>query len=266
MEFRGKNRLINLPFNQVQRLLAARRVDVYWRGGPQSGIGQALFSFLPDIRIEPYSLFISAGPLWSMGAFSYSQSSLPPEMIVGRYTSISNAVTVFHSEHPTSWISTSPFAYNPAAAPLFGQALADAGAEPAIHPFDDMSSAPILIGNDVWIGQNVMLKRGIFIGDGAVVASGAVVTRDVEPFSIVGGVPAKLIRKRFDDALIRRIMALKWWRYHPKDIQDLRVPEPTAFLDGLERKIAAGLKPYEPEAVTIDAIQDHLRGMAGGGT
>ena len=67
------------------------------------------------------------------------------------------------------------------------------------------------IGNDVWIGKNVQLMEGIEIGDGAIIAAGAVVTKDVEPYSIVGGVPAKLIRKRFGEDDIEFLKELRWW-------------------------------------------------------
>lgn len=77
----------------------------------------------------------------------------------------------------------------------------------------DPSPKPIIIGNDVWIGAHVKIMGGVVIGDGAIVATGSVVTKDVEPYSIVGGSPAKLIRKRFDSALIDDLTTLQWWNY-----------------------------------------------------
>lgn len=69
----------------------------------------------------------------------------------------------------------------------------------------------VVIGNDVWIGSNVKILQGIKICDGAVIAAGALITKDVEPYAIVGGVPAKLIRKRFSDEDIKFLLDLKWW-------------------------------------------------------
>jgi virginiamycin A acetyltransferase len=69
----------------------------------------------------------------------------------------------------------------------------------------------IVIGNDVWIGFEAVVLAGVTIGDGAIIGSRAVVTKDVEPYSIVGGVPAKLIRKRFNDEQIDKLLKLKWW-------------------------------------------------------
>ena len=75
------------------------------------------------------------------------------------------------------------------------------------------------IGNDVWIGNNVMIMDGIKIGDGAVVAGGAVVTKDVKPYTIVGGLPAKEIKKRFNDEQIQKLLEIKWWNW---DIDRIR--------------------------------------------
>ncbi|MEO1486680.1 MAG: CatB-related O-acetyltransferase, partial [Bacteroidota bacterium] len=69
----------------------------------------------------------------------------------------------------------------------------------------------IEIGNDVWIGAQVTILDGVKIGDGAIIASGALVNRDVPPYSIWGGVPAKEIKKRFDEHVIERLLAIKWW-------------------------------------------------------
>lgn len=71
----------------------------------------------------------------------------------------------------------------------------------------------IIIGNDVWIGFEAIVMAGVRIGDGAIVAARAVVTHDVPPYTIVGGVPAKVIRKRFDDKVIQKLVTLKWWEW-----------------------------------------------------
>ena len=68
-----------------------------------------------------------------------------------------------------------------------------------------------MIGNDVWIGSNVIIMSGVRIGDGAVIAAGAIVTKNVEPYSIVGGVPAKTIRRRFEENQIEYLRKIEWW-------------------------------------------------------
>ena len=68
-----------------------------------------------------------------------------------------------------------------------------------------------VIGNDVWIGLGAMFMPGVQVGDGAIIAAGALVTRDVAPYAVVGGNPAKLLRSRFDEATIRELLRLRWW-------------------------------------------------------
>ena len=77
----------------------------------------------------------------------------------------------------------------------------------------------IIIGSDVWIGYEAVIMAGVTIGDGAIIATRAVVTKDVPPYTIVGGVPAKIIRKRFDDATIERLENLRWWDWNAAKIQ-----------------------------------------------
>ena len=77
----------------------------------------------------------------------------------------------------------------------------------------------IIIGNDVWIGYEAVIMAGVTIGDGAIIGTRAVVTKDVPPYTIVGGVPARIIRKRFDDATIERLENLRWWDWDAAKIQ-----------------------------------------------
>ena len=77
-----------------------------------------------------------------------------------------------------------------------------------------------IIGNDVWIGLNVIIMRGVVIGDGAVVAAGSIVTSNVEPYSIVAGIPAKHIRFRFSDYQIRKLKEIKWWDWEENKIKE----------------------------------------------
>ncbi|MCI8771734.1 MAG: CatB-related O-acetyltransferase [Lachnospiraceae bacterium] len=77
----------------------------------------------------------------------------------------------------------------------------------------------IIIGNDVWIGYEAVILSGVTIGDGAIIGTRAVVTKDIPPYTIVGGVPAKPIRKRFDDVTIARLLELKWWDWSEERIK-----------------------------------------------
>ncbi|UXU65318.1 CatB-related O-acetyltransferase [Staphylococcus agnetis] len=120
---------------------------------------------------------------------------------IGHYCSISSNVKMGLGKHPTHLFSSSPVFYsnnNPF------------GLTSAYLKFDDQPQRTI-IKNDVWIGANVVVKDGVTIGDGAVVATGAVVTKDVEPYTIVGGVPAQFVKKRFDDETIKKLQESQWW-------------------------------------------------------
>ena len=83
------------------------------------------------------------------------------------------------------------------------------------HP---VSKGDVIIGNDVWVASDVTIMSGVRIGDGAVVANKALVTKDISPYTIVGGVPAKVIRKRFDDETIEKLLKIQWWNWEDKHI------------------------------------------------
>lgn len=89
-----------------------------------------------------------------------------------------------------------------------------------VHAPDYLKNSSCIIGNDVWIGANASVLRNVKIGDGAIVAAGAVVTKDVEPYTVVAGIPAKPIKNRFDDETICRLLKIKWWDFPENVIQD----------------------------------------------
>ena len=91
---------------------------------------------------------------------------------------------------------------------------------------------PTLIGNDVWIGNGAIILRGINVGDGAVIGAGAVVTKDIEPYTIVVGAPARLLKKRFSDEIISELLDLQWWNWSVDRIRekrDLLLSEPLSL-------------------------------------
>lgn len=123
-------------------------------------------------------------------------------LVIGSFCSIGSGAAFImagNQGHRNDWISTFPFFWM-AEEPSF------AGAENGYQPAGDT-----IVGNDVWIGTEAIVMPGVKIGDGAVIGTRAVVTRDVEPYAIVGGNPAKVIRKRFDEADVAMLLELKWW-------------------------------------------------------
>lgn len=193
------------------------------------------------------------GSLNRFGAFSYGNvGAVLYSADVGRYCSIAHEVMVGPTEHPVDWISSHCFVFN------------DRGTFGHSSDFQDIVSsnsfvannARTTIGNDVWIGYRAFMRRGVVIGNGAIIAANATVVKDVEPYTIVGGSPAKVIRKRFDDVTIKRLQTLQWWDYSMdrQILGDLDYADVSKSLDAIERAIEGGrLKLLEPHsAVFVD--------------
>ena len=128
-------------------------------------------------------------------------------LIIGKFCSIATGVKFIMNggNHRTDWLTNYPF-------PVFGGDWA--AAMPDYWP----NKGDTVIGNDVWIGHGVTVMPGVQIGDGAIIASEAVVTSNVEPYAIVGGNPAKLIRFRFDVPTIDRLLQIRWWDWPTEKI------------------------------------------------
>ncbi len=128
---------------------------------------------------------------------------------IGKFCSIAWNVTVYlGGNHRVDWIALYPFSSDD---PRWPEAE---GVEEFLTSGGDVN-----VGNDVWIGSDVLIMSGVTIGDGAVVAAGSVVTNDVEPFAIVGGNPARVIKKRFSDEVIGRLLEIRWWDWPEEKIR-----------------------------------------------
>ena len=151
-----------------------------------------------------------------IGRNTYAQPDLwvqnPNESKIGSFCSLGNRIILGHGDHPINYISTSPYFY-------FSGLNWKNENMPTHSEFWD--AEPINIGNDVWIGDGVFVKNGVNIGDGAIVASRAVVTKDVPPYAIVAGVPAKVIKYRFDENIIKELLELKWWELDDEIIKQI---------------------------------------------
>jgi len=126
---------------------------------------------------------------------------------IGKYCSISHGVKIGMGSHPLSYISTSTVFYEPYRG-FVDQQLYDEYADKGVT----------IIGHDVLIGANAIILAGVNVGHGAVIGAGAVVTKDVPPYAIVGGNPAKIIKYRFEENIINKLITIKWW---DKDMQML---------------------------------------------
>lgn len=157
---------------------------------------------------------------------------------VGRYCSIAPDVIVGDGEHPIAFLSTHPFQYQRNMYSAFSDEFV--GFERTPMPEDILAKGAPEIGNDVWIGSGAIILRGVKIGDGAVVAGGAVVTRDVPPYAIVGGVPARIIRHRFSRKTIARLLEIQWWDYEAAALSGLPFDRPTKAIKALRRRIDEG--------------------------
>lgn len=123
-----------------------------------------------------------------------------PEITIGAYCSIGTGVSIFGGyEHHTDWVTSYNFR---------------SSENTPMH-----SKGPVVIGNDVWIGAGATILSGVTIGDGAVVGAQALVTKDIPPYTVVGGVPAKPIRKRFSDEQIDALLEIQWWNWPHEEIK-----------------------------------------------
>ncbi|CAH7484674.1 conserved hypothetical protein [Vibrio chagasii] len=127
---------------------------------------------------------------------------------IGRFCSIAMGVKIGLDEHDYSLVSTHPFLYSK----KFGDFVKKNGSkQKKIRP---------VIGNDVWIGANAVINRGVTISNGAVIAAGSIVTKDVPPYSIVAGIPATIISKRFDDDVIQELANIDWCEWSDEKIKN----------------------------------------------
>lgn len=183
--------------------------------------------------------------LIQIGAFTGIYGGKIGHCRIGRYCSIAPGVDIASDQHPTDWLSSSMVQYVPDIHG-WGRWMKANGLPYAEQKARFKSNAQVMIGNDVWLGQGVFVKSGVTIGDGAIVAAHSVVLHDVPPYTIVGGVPARPIRARFDDALIERLLALQWWNYAVLGLEGLDFTNPLAAVERLEAAIGQNEVPLFP--------------------
>lgn len=151
---------------------------------------------------------------------------------IGSFTSIGNNVVIGGGMHPISWVSTSPVFYE--------------GRDSVTKKFAEYERDLPLetkIGSDVWVGQNVMIKQGVTIGHGSVIGMGSIVTKDVLPYTIIAGNPAKLIRERFPTEISGELVDSKWWELDENVLKGCasHIRDPKKFLKYLREKSTSNI-------------------------
>lgn len=186
--------------------------------------GKCRFSWQTDLglntsfegmsQIFPHTRFCG-----HLGYGSYIADHCSLSADIGRFTSIASWVTCNPGTHPyqAPFATTSPcfFSLNEGHSQC-GSTFATRQMFDELRMIDKYKGVSVKIGNDVWIGERAFLVGGITIGDGAVVLAGAVVTKDVPPYAIVGGVPAKVIKYRYDEETIQFLLHTQWWNNTPE--------------------------------------------------
>lgn len=146
-----------------------------------------------------------------VGKYTYiSSNSLISRTSIGRYSSVGNWVQTGIGRHPTDFVSTHPLFHSSILSNSLGFNSYNVGEKYETHKILD-SGYYVDIGSDVWIGDRVLIMDGITIGDGAIIGAGSIVTRNIKPYEIVAGVPAKHLRYRFLPDQINFLLSFKWW-------------------------------------------------------
>lgn len=200
-----------------------------------------------DVFVEPFAAFETPG-FFNFGAFSYSWSGLPLSTTAGRYCAFAGGIRVMGNTHPMEWVSIHPFMYST------NTNMFNRGKErnPNWKTVEfNVYQPPISIGNDVWIGQDVLLKGGVTIGDGAIIGAGTTVSKDVPPYAVVVGNPGRIVKYRFSQDVIEKMLESKWWEYHYGDFAGLDFKNPEAFLERFNSEVKGKRPKFDPEKINV---------------
>ena len=168
---------------------------------------------------------------------------------IGRYTSVAQNCFIGADKHPTDWLSASRMFYVPN---FRGFNQFNNNKELNIGAFHETGEV-CKIGNDVLITNACIISRGVTIGDGAIIAPGSVVTKDVPPYAIVGGNPAKVIKMRFPDTIISKLLEVRWWDYNVYDFLNINYQQIDSFIDHFF-EIKSTLNPFTPNIFNRENI------------
>lgn len=191
------------------------------------------FQYESPVRINPKTKLTNQS---FIGRYSYmGLGQVFDDIHVGRYCSIADGFSIISGNHALDHLTTHPFSCNNE---LFGwiDEYRDIDAKKAHMDTPTPQTRPLEIGNDVWIGNRAtILGKVKSIGDGAVIGAGSVVTKDVPPYAVAAGNPAKILRMRFDAETIQSLEKLKWWDLSLKEIKTIDFSDVKACIDELRR-------------------------------
>lgn len=180
----------------------------------------------------------------SIGAHTYirSESKLSLVASIGRFCSIGTGCNIGQEKntHPSNWVSSHPFQYE----------------NSRLSYTPELSYATI--GHDVWIGAGATILEGVTIGTGAIIATQSLVSRDVPPYAIVGGNPAKIIRFRHSEEIIHRLLSTEWWNLELETLKSLPLDSPLEFIsaiEGLNERPMASYKKFQLSKANIKELK-----------
>jgi acetyltransferase-like isoleucine patch superfamily enzyme len=190
-----------------------------------------------------------------VGAFTYAGArTIATHAKIGRYCSISEDVVIGPGRRPQQFLTLHPIATDPSGIAC-GLSGVDLYQRNQLTHYSKIQhgAKPTVIGNDVFIGVKAYVGAEVHVGDGAVIGAGAIVTKNVEPFAVVAGAPARVIRHRFPEDLRERILRTPWWNYDLSAMPMRDFSDPEAFMDILEQEVTSGkVKPMEFRIRALD--------------
>ena len=166
-------------------------------------------------KFTPFTHILSGAKLYDVQVGKYSRIGVNCQVssaTIGNFTAIGKDTVITVGQHPTNYLTSHSIFYEKGNWGWHDDWIA---------PIDFQSDKRVTIGNDVWIGRQCIILDGVTIGDGAIVATGAVVTKDVPPFAIVGGVPAKVLKYKFSQEIIDRLEEIQWWNLPDEKITEV---------------------------------------------
>jgi len=212
-----------------------------------------------DYYFEPHLNFRNGKyDILNIGAYTYlggGETIIKKVNSIGRFCAIAGNVKTGLFEHPTDNLSIHHMFHSTTWKQTWGSLnnfyeenyVNISKAKNLYEETKKPNDYSINIGNDVWIGENTIIMNNINIGNGAIVAAGAVVTKDVPDYAIVGGVPAKIIKYRFEEKIIKELLTIKWWDYGLSILKDVDFTNIEVAITQLKKNIETGVaKIYKP--------------------